>query len=495
MEKRAMMNLSRGAALATLWLAIAAALPGKAAAQSCANADARKVYDSMKAATLAHQTYTSTYSSASERGAKHEVYARFRITGKYIQSPAKYWEQRLEVETSFPEQAGPGYQEIYDGKDDMSRLMMPGALRVLGVIPMYPEDPKADYLNGENLNTAGVWTWFPEWDRMMDGGKIELACAERKGKSYQVLTIHRGRNPDPLYHHDTVKLWIDPAVNFPMIIESFVPGDPRPVKVYEFEELKLDQPLAASDLSFQGLAPGWNLVSVPGGAHLASLKKEEPGITDDPAVTAASFFSMLDSALAPVTDYRATMTVTLRYYRLRLLKTDQFRYLRAGGAFSLVTNDLEANYMLINAGEDFRTVYDKSRDPNLHILPAGIYRVTGEQSFPPDDPRIFTAMGDNPFDLNFFSLRDILKKMADAGGGVKAGIASYGALSGPYLEVKEKGAIIPKRPSIMRLMLDDKTHLPLRLEYRGYDDPAAFLSVSFSNVKVNQGIKSADLWE
>jgi outer membrane lipoprotein-sorting protein len=496
MEMQAKIRPSQGAALMALVLVIFMTLPGQAArAQSCANADARKVYDSMKAATLAHKTYTSTYSSVSERGARHEVYARIRAAGKYIQSPAKYWEQRLSVETSFPEQAGPGYQEIYDGTDDMTRLMMPGALRVLGVILMYPEDPKADYLNGENLNAAAVWTWFPEWDRMMEGGRLELACAERKGKNYQVLTIHRGKNPDPLYHHDTVKLWIDPALDFPMIIETFAAGDPKPVRVYEFEELKLDQPLTASDLDFQGLAPGWNLVSVPGGPHLASLERQEPRITDDPAVTAASFFSMLDQALAPVTDYRATMTVSLRYFRLRLLKTDEFRFLRPGAAFSLVTRDLEANYLLINAGEDFRTVYDKSRDPNLHILPAGIYRVTGEQSFPPDDPRIFTAMGDNPFDLNFFALRDILKSKVDAGGAVKAGVAASGELSGPYLEVREKGAIIPKRPSIMRLMLDDKTHLPARLEYRGYDDPAAFLAVSFSNVKVNQGIKSADLWE
>jgi len=496
MEGRAMRYSSRAAALVALGLTFFAALPGGGAyAQSCDSADAQKAYDAMKAATLAHQTYTATYSSISERGMRHEVYARIRATGKYIQSPAKYWEQRLGVETSFPEQAGPGYQEYYDGKDDMTRLLMPGALRVLGEIPMYPEDPKADYLNGENLKTAAVWTWFPEWERMMEGGKLELACAERKKKNYQVLTIRRGKNPDPLYHHDLVKLWIDPAINFPMVTEAFVPGDPKPVKVYEFEELKLDAPLSVSDLDFQGLAPGWNLVSVPGGSHLAALKKQEPKITDDPAVTAASLLSMLDAALAKVTDYRTTMTFSLRYYRLRLLKTDEFQYLRPGAAFSLVTNVLEANYMLINAGEDFRTVYDQSRDPNLHILPAGIYRVTGEQSFPKDDPRIFTAMGDNPFDLNFFTLRDLLKKKVDAGGEVKTGVAAYGALSGPYLEIREKGAAIPKRPSIMRLMLDNQTHLPARLEYRGYDDTAAFLAVTFTNTKVNQGLKSEDLWE
>jgi hypothetical protein len=486
---------ARAAALLALGLVLFAALPGQADAQSCANADAKKVYDSMKAATLAHRTYTCTYSSVSERGVKHEVYARIRASGKYIQGPAKFWEQRLSVETSFPEQAGAGYQECYEGKDDMTRLLMPGALRALGVIPMYPEDPKSDYLNGENLKAAAVWTWFPLWENMMDGGKLELACAERKGKNYQVLTIHRGKNPDPLYQHDTVKLWIDPAANFPMIIETFAPNDSKPVKVYEFEEVKLDVPLSASDLDFQGLAPGWNLVSVPGGPNLGSIKKQEPKLAESPGLTSASFLDMLDQALSRVLDYRTTMTTTLRYFRLRLLKTDKFQFLRAGSAFAMVTDSLEANYMLINAGEGFRTVYDKSRDPNIHIIPAGIYKVTGAQSFPVDDPRIFTALGDNPFDLNFFALRDLLKKKLDAGAEAQTGIAAYGKLLGPYIEAREKGAVIPKRPSVMRLMLDNQTHLPVRLEYRGYDDGQAFLSVVFTDTATNQGIGAADLWK
>ena len=66
-----------------------------------------------------------------------------------VQEPAWYCDKRLWVQASFKEQAGEGFQECYTATEDMTNLLMPGALRLLGMIPMYPEDPKADYLNGE----------------------------------------------------------------------------------------------------------------------------------------------------------------------------------------------------------------------------------------------------------------------------------------------------------------------------------------------------------
>jgi hypothetical protein len=50
------------------------------------------------------------------------------------------------------------------------------------------------------------------------------------------------------------------------------------------------------------------------------------------------------------------------------------------------------------------------------------------------------------------------------------------------------------QPTIKGLMLDENTHLPARLEYRGYDDSSGYLTVKFSNTKVNVGLKNENLW-
>ena len=73
--------------------------------------------------------------------------------------------------------------------------------------------------------------------------------------------------------------------------------------------------------------------------------------------------------------------------------------------------------------------------------------------------------------------------------------ASYGTVKGPYLELSRKSTGIPAQPTVMRIMLDEKTHLPARLEYRGYDDPKGYLLIRFSNTRINPGLKSENLWK
>jgi hypothetical protein len=117
----------------------------------------------------------------------------------------------------------------------------------------------------------------------------------------------------------------------------------------------------------------------------------------------------------------------------------------------------------------------------------------GEQTFPLDDPRIFTAIGDNVTELNFFAIRDRLKKTLENAVETKAATAAYKKASGPWIEFAQKKKGVPKVPTVTRLLLDDMTRLPRRLEYRGYDDPRAYLAVTFDNTRVNQGIKKDDL--
>lgn len=467
---------------------------GAAPGSGCGSMVPREIYEKCKRETMSLSTYKAVYYHATERGADHEVYARLRAMGRYRREPARWREKRLDMESSFPEQAGAGFQERYSADDDMTRVLMPGALRIIGVIPMYPEDPKADYINGENLKQASVWTWFPGWDRMLEGGRIDARCAERDGRPFWVLTIDRGRIPDPLYHHDRAMLWIDIDTWFPMRIEDYRSGDPRPVSVYDFEEVELNPALDDDDFEFEGLSFGWNLAPVPEGPGLASIEREEPELGPEKGLDAKKFMAVLDKALAGLDDYRTTMTMKVRYHRLRQLKTEEFMWL-ASGAFSSRTVSLQANYVQLNAGEDFCTVYDPDGDGLIHVVPAGVYRITGEQTFPIDDPRIFTALGDNVMDLNFRSIREGLAARLSSARRVSTAAGTWGGVKVLWIEVAEKELGIPKRPTIMRVALDRETGLPAMIEYGGYDDPEGFLSVSFTGTRINTGIEVEDLRE
>lgn len=310
-----------------------------------------------------------------------------------------------------------------------------------------------------------------------------------------MLIIKRGINPDPLYHHDEVHIWVDPKLWFPIRTETYVLNDPKPVVIYDFEEVHLEVPLTEKDINFEGLAPGWNLVPVPGGPKLSGLTQEQPTLQNSPSLDEIKFLAMFDKALANLKDYSTGLTLELRYRRLRQYRQDQFQFIRKLNSFCATTTHVEANYILINSGEGFRTIYDPARDKLLHILPAGVYRVMGEQTFPLDDPRLFTAMGDNITELNFFAIRNELKRRLDTAKGVKVGLAAYRDVKGPWLEAVGKDLGIPAQPTVIRLLVDEKTGLPLRLEYRGYEDPQAYLTVRFANAKVNQGLTSESLWK
>ena len=462
---------------------------------ACGSMRPEEVYAKLKKETFSHNAYTATYYHSTERGKKHEIFARGKLTGKYLAKPAMFCEKRLSSETSFPEQAGVGEQECYSSKDDITRILMPGAYRALGVVVMFPEDPQASYLNGENNNNTEVWAWFKIWDRMLEDGQISAKCATRKGKPAWVLILVRGKNPDPLYNHNEMRIWIDPELWFPVRLEKFVPNDPKPVVIYEFEELNLNAQLTEKDISFEGIAPKWSLVSSSGGPKLAGLAQEEPNFLDSHDNFDAMFIAQLDQALAQLKDYTTELTLELRFHRLRQYRQDQFFFMKQNNSFAALTRHIEANYMQINSGDNFRTVYDPVKDNLLHVLPSGVYKFMGEQTFPLDDPRLFSALGDNITGLNFFAIRDEMKRWLSAAEQKKAGLAAYNNLKGPWLELTRKSLGIPAQPSIMRIMLDEKTHLPARLEYRGYDDPKGYLLIRFSNTKINPGLKSENLWK
>jgi len=495
METQERFNGRRVCLVCILMIVVLGPAPAAAEERSCSSQDPALIYMTMRTETMSLSSYTAEFYHETVSGDKREIWSKATLSGKYVREPLVTWEKRHTMEASFPEQAGPGYQEIYDGRDRLTRIIMPGALKAIGVITMYPEDPKADYINGENSKDSTVWNWIEGWDAMREGGRMELDCAEYKGKQHYVLTIHRSE-PDPVYRHVRQKLWIDRTTWFPMRIEIFRQGDPKPVVVHQFEQVNLKPGLKADDIDFEGLRLGWNLagVSIPKGDKLNTLKQVEPRLTGA-GLDAAGFVAALDNALSGLKDYRTEITLELRYYRLRLYKVEQLTYIKDGGAFSFLNKDLQANYILLNAGSGFRAVYDPKKDKLLHIIPSGVYRVMGEQSFPLDDPRVFSSLGDSPLGLTFPAIRDKLGRMLKDPAEVRMATATQGGASGPWIEVREKGAPVPKRPSVIRLMLDNKTLLPAVLEYRGYDDKEAYVKASFNNTVINRGLTNEQLWK
>jgi len=459
---------------------------------SCPDPDAAAAYEKMKQRVTTMDSYRAVYFKSTERGPEREIYSRFKCEGRYMREPAWYCEKRLSMDASFPEQAAEGYQQCYKGSEDMTRVLMPGALRIIGQVPLYPEDPKSDYINGENFRESAAWTWVPGWDRVIEDGKLSASCRERRGGQFIVLEI-KAAKPSPVYNHIMDRVWVNPETWFPERVEKYVPDEDEPVMVRDHLELELDAGLTEDDMGFEGLSFGWNLAPVPEGPKLDGLAYQAHAISPGPSPQ--EFLAMLDRALAEVSDYTTMMTFELLYHRLRQYRKDRFVYVTRSGAFATLTRHLESNYVQMSAGRDFRTVYDPTRDGHLHILPAGIYRVTGEQAFPLDDPRLFTSLGDNVTEMNFFAIRNKMKSWMEGARQVKAGAVDYQGKLAPCIKVHEGPPEARKRPYTMTLVLDPETKLPWRLIYTGYDDPKAYISLAFENTRTNTGITEQDLWE
>lgn len=452
--------------------------------------DGRELYERMRSELFRHQTYTAVYEDYSARGKNHEINAFRVVAVKCIQTPKWYCGTILESRFSFPDQMTPGYQECYTESDDLSRLVLPGPYRMLGVIPMFPEDPKAYYLNGENLKYEGVWDYFLEWDRMLKGGSLRAEPTQWQGKSFWLLTIQRGEIPDPDYHLDTCQLWVDPDTWFPMRLEYFRPAETRSARRIIYRELKLSAPLSAQDMKFQGLAPGWNLARPALGPGLDQLTPAEPKLVPGPAPAGPDLLTRFETALQPLQDYTAILSTRFRYHRLRLLKQDRYLYLRPEQAFALETISLAANYILLGASPGSRMFYAPGHSPLIHLLPAGIYKVMGEQTFTRDDPRLFSSLGDNVQNLDFFTLYERLKAKS---GAAELRTALSTEPAGWMLELKTLSPTGPREPKIMRLFLDPETSLPTRVEFLGYDDPQGFCQVDFSQIQMNRGLTLRDL--
>jgi hypothetical protein len=223
---------------------------------------------------------------------------------------------------------------------------------------------------------------------------------------------------------------------------------------------------------------------------LDKLVAPEFKLGPEPAPRIEELLPRLNQALAPIKDYSVTMNTRFRFHRLRLLKQDRYSFLAAEHAFKVETVSLAANYILLGSSAGSRMFYVPSRDPLIHLFPGGVYKVMGEQTFTRDDPRLFSSLGDNVQDLDFFTIRDrIQAKLASATVATSRSASPAGIL----LELNTKVPAGPREPKIMRVLLDPQTFLPLQVGFRNYDDPQAFCQVEFSALKTNLGLTPENL--
>jgi len=446
--------------------------------------DAGAVYERMRAELNKVGAYTSTWEEYSSRGKKHEMFTRRIMRGRLMKSPKHYCRTITKAETSFDEQCKEGFQECYTASDNLSKMVLPGAYRVVGEIPIFPEDPKAYYINGENLATSGVWDFFDNWDRMLEGGRLEVEESKRGGKSCWLLTIYRGSLPDPDYNLDTAKIWVDKKTWFPKRIEYLRPGESKAAAFLDFREINLNPGLTAEDMGFEGLTLKWNLAKPPGGEGLDKLKLADYQTSGDASAGAGELLQKMDLALASIKDYAVTMTTSHRLYRVRLLKTERFNYIKGAG-FGLELYEVAANYILFLPAKGSRMYHVPRLSPLVHVVPSGVYRVVGEQTFSPTDPRLFTSMGDDVKDLNFFGIRDTINKRMKTSDVEAARVKSP---AGTMIRLESRVPVGPREPKVMIVVIDDNTSLPLRVDYRGYEDKDGFFQVDFAGLKTNLGL-------
>ena len=117
------------------------------------------------------QGLSGGYRDDDTAGPNQSLHAHFVYEGKYINHPRIYYQKAIETEFNYPEQTTPGFQQIYREEGDMIYILPP-AYRALGVISIYPEDPKSYGPRGENTKTSGPWDFVNVIAEMAKNGKV-----------------------------------------------------------------------------------------------------------------------------------------------------------------------------------------------------------------------------------------------------------------------------------------------------------------------------------
>lgn len=411
---------------------------------------------------------------------------------KYIHRPLLYYQRRDEVKATYKEQGGVGFQEIYRSDTDLTEILMPGAYRALGIIKLLPEDPKGFGMNGGSLKSMAPWDVMDGFVKMAKIGKLSMETVTRNNKQYIVFDIVQ--NPGTYYAAgiNRARIFIDPQTLLPFRYEQYRPGQEKPCAWCEWESIKINTGLRPEQIAFEGFKSPFSLIKSP------AAKDVDPLLTPvvrtrrpDPAPEASSLIAKFNKAVDAIGSYRADLAVRFRYQRLRLYREDRYVYNRNPYWFTLVTTAQKADYILLNHSAGAALWIDPA-DKNFHIIGGGVQRILGEQVFSSTDYKFFSTLGDNPYEMNFPNIQAMLKGYF-AGGKAEAWAVDYKGQKMWELQVTRQGEVWPRHPGKINLVIDQITNLPAVVDLSGYDDPKAVMVMTVDNIKLNPGIRPAEI--
>ncbi len=422
-----------------------------------------------------------------ERGEGEEkIYALRQIWAVYLQKPRLYYQRILSAEYNYPEQAKPGYQEIYRGEEDIIECLLPGTLRLLGVVRFYPEDPKSRGMRSLGLKYLAPWDQLNELQARAEQGEIYLKIEERAGKKFYQFEIRQPPAPVYLLGVNRARLWVEQESLLPFRIEKFAPAKKEPVYWIEYEEFFPDAGIKPEEIKFQGIRSPFSALKFPAPEELDHLiypvKKK---ILEKPAPQPEQVFFQFQKSLTLLDVYQAELEVRFRYKRLRLWRRDRFACHKNPYWFTIITTAQKTSYpqLSYSAGS---VVWLSPQDNCFHIIGGGIQRIIGEQVFSRADFKFYSPLGNNPYQLDFFSLEKILER------DFLPSQARWVAYQGEEaLELELKRTAPTPEPSFGRvcLLLNPTDYLPRAIELSDYDDPEGIMAMELSNLKLNPQIQ------
>jgi len=406
---------------------------------------------------------------------------------KYLHSPLLYYQKRTKVEANYKEQATAGFQEIYRSDTDMVELLMPGALRALGVIRVYPEDPKTFGMNGGCLKNMAPWDVMDGVAEMARKGTLRFETALHKGKECLVFDVTKsgvvGFHPNV----SRVRLLIDAQTLLPVRLEEFFPGQSKASTWTEWTEFKANTGLVPGQIAFEGFKNPVSLIKSPLAKEIDPFLKPVPRTRlVEPAPEAKTLVGSFSKAADAISSYRADLTMSFRYGRLRLFRADRFAYHRSPYYFVLVTTAQKADYLLLNHSAGSVLWIDPAAR-TFHIIGGGVQRILGEQVFSESDYKFYSSLGDNPYELDFAHIQAMLPdfNLAKA----EAWTVNHQGRKMHELKLERPGELPPRTPGRINLVIDPETSLPRVIELSGYDDPQAYVAVTVDNIKTGVELK------
>jgi len=423
-------------------------------------------------------------------GKNQDIHSLEVEEAKYLHNPLLYYQKRTRVEANYKEQGGAGFQEIYRGSEDISELLMPGALRGLGLIKLYPEDPKGFGINGDNLKTMAPWDTVNGFARMARLGKLSMDTITRSQKSFLVFDIVQNPGTYYLSGVNRGRLWVEEKTLLPFRFEWWYPGQAQAGCWLEYQEFSANIGLKSEQIAFQGFKSPFSLIKSPPAKEIEPyLKPIVRTRIPDPAPDFQAALAGFNQAVDALNSYRANLSMSFRYKRLRLFRQDRFAYHRSPYWFTLVTTAQKADYLLLNHSAG-AVLWIEPSDRTLHIIGGGVQRLLGEQVFSESDYKFYSPLGDNPYELDFPHLKAMLESSFTAA--PECWLVDYQGRKMIELKAERHPPGLMRAPSRLNLIIDPETSLPQAIELSGYDDPEAFAAMTINNIQTKIALKPGE---